>query len=47
MLFIAWVLASFTAEAHQFKSVWKVAAVMVGLLFIPAFLMTLAGLSAM
>ncbi|MDG1211225.1 MAG: YIP1 family protein [Paracoccaceae bacterium] len=47
MLFIAWLLANFTAEVHQFKSVWKVAAVMVGLLFIPAFLMTLAGLSAM
>lgn len=47
MLFIAWLLVNFAAEAHQFKSVWKVAAVMVGLLFIPAFLMTLAGLNAM
>lgn len=47
MLFIAWLLVNFAAEAHQFKSVWKVAAVMVGLLFIPAFLMTLAGINAM
>ena len=47
MLFIAWSLVNFAAEAHQFKSVWKVAAVMVGLLFIPAFLMTLAGINAM
>ena len=47
MLFIAWLLVNFAAEAHQFKSVWKVAAVMVGLLFVPAFLMTLAGLNAM
>ncbi len=47
MFFVAWLLINFTAEVHQFKSVWKVAAVMVGLLFIPAFLMTLAGINAM
>lgn len=47
MLFVGWLLINFTAEAHQFKSLWKVAAVMVGLLFIPAFLMTLAGVNAM
>lgn len=47
MLFVAWLLVNFTAEAHGFKSVWKVAAAMFGLLFIPAFLMTLAGINAM
>lgn len=47
MLFVFWLLINFAAEAHQFKSVWKVAAVMVGMLFIPAFLMTLAGINAM
>jgi len=47
MLFVFWLLINFTAEAHQFKSVWKVAAVLVGMLFIPAFLMTLAGINAM
>jgi len=47
MLFIAWLLVNFAAEAHQFKSVWKVAAVLFGMMFIPAFLMTLAGLNAM
>ncbi len=46
-LFTLWLFVNFTAEAHQFKSVWKVAAVTFGLLFIPAFLMTLAGLNAM
>lgn len=47
MLFIMWLLVNFAAEAHQFKSVWKVAAVMVGLMLVPAFLVTLAGLNAM
>ena len=32
MLFIMWLLANFAAEAHRFASVWKVAAVIVGLL---------------
>ncbi len=33
MLFIMWLLANFAAEAHRFASVWKVAAVMISLLF--------------
>ena len=47
MLFVVWLLINFAAEAHQFKSVWKVAAVMVGMMLIPALLMTFAGVNAM
>ncbi len=47
MLFVIWLLLNFVAEAHRFTSVWKVAAVMLGLLLIPAFLMSLAGMNTM
>lgn len=42
ILFVTWLLINFAAEAHQFKSVWKVAAVMVGLMFILASLTLVA-----
>lgn len=46
-LFTLWLFVNFTAEAHRFKSVWKVAAITFGLMFIPVLLMTWASLNAM
>ncbi|MEM9096804.1 MAG: Yip1 family protein, partial [Pseudomonadota bacterium] len=47
MLAIVWLLVNFVAEAHRFPSTLKVAAVMFGLLFLPAFLLSIAGFGAM
>ena len=47
MLVVVWLLVNFVAEAHRFASTLKVAAAIAGLLFFPAFLLSLLGVGSM